>query len=92
MGQPYFSFPSAMLRIRKVILRASVRMVCLPSSSCRASPGSLPCTLFQYWLEATGMPAMVKNLLSSSKVALHPPRRAQTTLAPTFIALLKRVL
>lgn len=37
-GRPYFSRPSAMLRIKKVILRASVRMVCRPSSSCSASP------------------------------------------------------
>ena len=43
--------------------------------------------LFQYWLDATGMPEMVKYLLSSSNVAEQPPRRAQTTLAPTFIVL-----
>ena len=92
LGRPYFSRPSAMLRIKKVILRASVRMVCRPSSSCSASPGARPWMLFQYWLEATGIPAMVKNLFSSSKVALHPPRRAHTTLAPTFMDLSKWLL
>ena len=48
--------------------------------------------LFQYWLEATGMPLMVKNLFSSSKVADRPPRRAHTTAAPTFMVLSKEVL
>ena len=48
--------------------------------------------LFQYWLEATGIPLMVKNLLSSSKVEDSPPRRAATTLAPTFMVLSKGVL
>ena len=38
-------------------------------------------------LDAAGMPEMVKYLLSSSNVAEQPPRRAQTTLAPTFIVL-----
>ena len=41
---------------------------------------------------AMGIPEMVKNLFSSSKVAEQPPRRAQTTLAPTFMVLSKRVL
>ena len=35
---------------------------------------------------------MVKYLFSSSKVADRPPRRATTTLAPTFIRLSKGVL
>ena len=48
--------------------------------------------LFQYWLEATGIPLMVKNLFSSSKVADNPPLLAQTTLAPTFMVLSKEVL
>ena len=41
---------------------------------------------------AMGMPEMVKYLFSSSKVAEQPPRRAQTTLAPTFMVLSKGVL
>ena len=72
---------------KSVMLRASVRIVCRPSPSCSASPGARPWILFQYWLDATGMPEMVKYLLSSSNVAEQPPRRAQTTLAPTFIVL-----
>ena len=74
------------------MFRARVRMVCRPSASWAASPGRRPWTLFQYWLEATGIPAMVKYLFSSSKVADRPPRRATTTLAPTFIRLSKGVL
>ena len=38
------------------------------------------------------VPEMVKNLFSSSKVADSPPRRAATTLAPTFMDLSKGVL
>ena len=81
-----------MLFIKNVMLRASVRIVCRPSPSCSASPGARPWMLFQYWLDATGMPEMVKYLLSSSNVAEQPPRRAQTTLAPTFIVLSNGVL
>ena len=40
----------------------------------------------------TGIPEMVKYLFNSSKVAEQPPRRAQATLAPTFIVLSKDVL
>ena len=43
-------------------------------------------------LEATGIPEMVKYLFNSSKVAEQPPRRAQTTPAPTFMVLSKPVL
>ena len=50
-GSPNCSFPSAILFIRKVIFLASVRIVCLPSSSFSASPGAAPWMLFQYWLE-----------------------------------------
>ena len=81
-----------MLFIKKAMFRARVRMVCSPSSSCWASPRSRPWTEFQYWLEATGMPLIVKYLFSSSKVAERPPRRATTTLAPTFMLLSKGVL
>lgn len=91
-GSPKASRPSAMLFIRKDMLRASVRIVCKPSASCAACPGSRPWMLFQYWLEATGIPEIVKNLFSSSKVAEQPPRRAQTTDAPTFMALSNDVL
>ena len=66
---------------------ARVRMVCSPSSSCSACPGWLPWMLFQYWLEAIGILLMVKYLFNSSKVAEQPPRRAHTTLAPTFMVL-----
>lgn len=59
-GKPYFSLPSAMLFIRKVMFLASARMVCSPSASCAASPCTLPWTLFQYWLDATGIPQIVK--------------------------------
>ena len=91
-GTPKASLPRAMLFIRKVMFLARVRMVCMPSSSCAASPGILPCTLFPYWLEATGMPLMVKYLFSSSNVAESPPRLATTTDAPTFMLLSKGVL
>ena len=45
--------------------------------------------LFQYWLDATGIPEIVKYLFNSSNVAEQPPRLAHTTLAPTFIVLSK---
>ena len=55
-----FSFRQAKLRltramdfIRKAMLRARVRMVCMPSPSFSTSPGIPPWTLFQYWLEAS---------------------------------------
>ena len=44
--------------------------------------------MFQYWLLATGMPHIVKYLFSASKVAVLPPRRQETTDAPTFMVLL----
>ena len=73
------------------MFRARVRMVWRPSASWAASPGRRPWMLFQYWLEATGMPLMVKNLFSSSKVEDRPPRRAAATAAPTFMVLSKEV-
>ena len=91
-GRPKASLPRAMLFIKNVMFRARARMVWRPSASWAASPGRRPWTLFQYWLEATGIPEMVKNLFSSSKVADSPPRRAATTLAPTFMVLSKGVL
>ena len=88
-GKPYFSFPSAILFMRNAIFLARTLIVCSPSSSCIASPFSVPWMLFQYWLDATGIPQIVKYLLSSSKVEDSPPLLAQTTLAPTFIDLSK---
>ena len=60
-GRPNCSLPSAILFIKNVMLRASVRIVCRPSPSCSASPGAQPWMLFQYWLEATGMPEIVNG-------------------------------
>ena|GEM_PF-6618353 len=54
-GRPNFSLPRAMLFIRNVMFRASVRMDCLPSSSSSASPAALPWMLFQYWPDAIGI-------------------------------------
>ena len=76
----------------KFYFLARVRMVCMPSSSRTASPGAPPWTEFQYWLEATGMPLMVKYLFSWSKVAEQPPRLATATDAPTFMRLSKWAL
>ena len=55
-GRPNCSLPSAILFIKNVMLRASVRIVCRPSPSCSASPGARPWMLFQYWLDAIGIP------------------------------------
>ena len=52
------------------MLSPSVRMVCIPSASCVASPGSRPCTLFQYCDDTTGMLLIVKYLFNLSNVAL----------------------
>ena len=41
-GKPNCSLPKAMLFIRNTIFLASIRMVCLPSSSISASPLPLP--------------------------------------------------
>ena len=91
-GRPYFSLPSSMERIKKVMFRASVRIICKPSPSCCASSARLPWMPFQYYPAATGIPLMVKYLLSSSKVAVKPPRLADATAAPTFMVLSKGVL
>ena len=74
------------------MFRASVRIVWSPSASLRASSAEKPCILFQYWLEATGIPLMVKYLFSTSKEAVLPARRQETTAAPTFMVLSKPVL
>lgn len=73
--------------IKKAMLRARVRICCIPSSSWHAWPGLAPCTPFQYWPLATGMPQMVKYLFNSSKVLVRPPRLAAATAAPTFMVL-----
>ena len=67
------------------MFRPSVRMVWRPSLSWRTSSGVLPYTMFQYWLLAMGMPEMVKYLFSTSKLEVLPPRRQDTTAAPTFM-------
>ena len=46
-GIPSFSLPSAMLFIRKTILWARLRIVCIPSLSRGASSATAPCTWFQ---------------------------------------------
>ena len=76
-----------MLFIRKAMLRPKVRIVCKPSLSSSTSSGLPPYTMFQYWLLTIGIPFMVKYLLSISKVAVFPPRRQETTAAPTFMVL-----
>ena len=60
-GSPIASFPKAMLFTRNATFRPSVRMTCSPSASCAASCALLPWMLFQYWLEATGIPEMVNG-------------------------------
>lgn len=57
-------------------------MVCMPSASCSASPGTRPCTRFQYVEPATGICDMPKYLFSTSNVADVPPRLATATDAP----------
>ncbi len=47
-GSPFFSFPIAILLMRKAMLTAIRRMVCIPSSSNTASPISAPCAIGQY--------------------------------------------
>ena len=47
-GNPNSFLPSSILFIKNVILRASVLIVCFPSSSISASPCWRPCMLFQY--------------------------------------------
>ena len=56
-----------------------------------ASPGRRPWMLFQYWLEATGMPLMVKNLFSSVERWRTGRPAAAATAAPTFMVLSKGV-
>ena len=45
--RPYFSFASAIARIRKAMFRARFRMVWSPSSSFSTSSAVKPCTIFQ---------------------------------------------
>ena len=76
------SSPTFSLRIIQAMLRPSVRIVCMPSSSCAACPGVWPYTLFQYWELTTGIFRIVKYLFRRSKAADAPPLRHTTTLAP----------
>ena len=50
----------------------------VPSSSCLTCSGVLPCTIFQYFDDTTGIDEMVKYLLTWSNAAVVPPRRALT--------------
>src|SRR5574344_761833 len=61
---------------------ARVRMICIPSLSCTASPGRQPWTPFQYWDVARGILLIVKYLLSLSRVAVSPLLRHTATAAP----------
>lgn len=54
------------------IFRPSVRMTCMPSRSSLTSSCVLPCTMFQYREEMTGISAQVRYLFSWSKVAVVP--------------------
>lgn len=63
------------------------RMVCRPSLSLRTSFGVKPCTEFQYCETMIGMLAMAKYWFSYSKVAEAPPRRYDTTDAPSLPAI-----
>ena len=68
------------------MLRASVRMVCIPSASCRTSSGVFPCTIFQYCEDTIGMLLMPKYLFSWSTVAVAPPLRQLTIEAAGLLA------
>jgi len=59
-GNPNFSFPNEMHLIKNAIFLPNERIVCKPSSSSCTSSGVYPWTLFQYWLEAIGIPEIVK--------------------------------
>lgn len=62
-------------------------MVCSPSLSWLTSSDVKPCTEFQYWDDTIGMLQIVKYWLSCSKVADAPPRRQETTDAPSLPAI-----
>lgn len=55
---------------------ASIRTFRMPSLSARTSSGLLPCTIFQYREEMTGICPQRKNLFSWSSVAVVPARLA----------------
>ena len=63
---------------------ASIRTFRMPSLSARTSSGLLPCTIFQYREEMTGICPQRKNLFSWSSVAVVPARLADTTAAAGF--------
>ena len=60
------------------MLRPSSLITCIPSSSWRTWSGVLPCTMFQYFDETTGIDEIVKYLLIWSNAAVVPPLRALT--------------
>ena len=68
------------------MFRARLRMVCIPSASRSASPGTRPKTSFQYVEETTGICAMVKYLFMTSMLATLPARRATATAAAGLCA------
>ena len=51
------------------MLSPSVRMVCIPSASCVASPGSRPCTLFQYCDDTTDREILVQPVERRARTA-----------------------
>ena len=59
-----------------------LRMICMPSLSCRTSSGVLPCTMHQYWEDTSGMWLMVKYFCRASSEAVVPALLAETTQAP----------
>ena len=65
----------------------STLIVCNPSSSFRTSSGVKPCTEFQYWDETMGILQIVKYWFNCSNVAEAPPRRQDTTDAPSLPAM-----
>ena len=84
-GRPYWALPSWMAFMRNAMFRPSVRMVWRPSLSWRTSSGVLPYTLFLFWLLALGLRELVMYFFSTSMLAVVPPRRQDTTAAPTFM-------
>ena len=63
------------------MLCASVRIVCMPSPSCSASPGVRPNATFQYCDVTSGQFSISKIMFIVWKVAVEPPRRQTATFA-----------
>ena len=62
-------------------LCARVRMVCIPSVSCSACPGSRPYAIFQYCEVASGIFIICNGICKASNAAVAPPRRHIVTTA-----------